>query len=440
MLNLKFSLRMKDILKDDYLKYENSLKEEIIKAFRINNNYITNEEFLKNFNFDIKKIDYEKDGYYLFSDISGNSLIHQTGLIYFQEASAMMPVNCIDIKEDAFVLDLCSSPGGKSLQILSRIKNGFLVCNEVDKSRIFSLYSNITRLGYNNYAILNDLPSKLELDFKECFDYILTDVPCSGEGMFRKDENAIKFWSEEHVLSCKKRDFKIIDSAINMLKNGGFLIYSTCTFSKEENEDVCEYIKNKGLIEVDVNDKIVSKTVSDLNLNKGRRFYPYLGYGEGQYMAVFKKDFGLVNEYNYSTEFKKNLVFENFLNKYLISKIDYRVINNKVYYIKKELKIKYSNVITRGVLLGEIKKDYFLPEHDFFKTFGKLFKLNYELNDLNMAKKYLKGEELYIDGLDGFGVFTYKNGIIGGFKAVNGRIKNYYPKSLRINLKEDFIF
>ena len=241
-LSKDFKDRMRDLLKDEYPDFEKAFIDgESYIAIRVNRKI---PESLKNIISNLEKVPWCPDGYYITKDIlDGKSPYHIGGYIYFQEPSAMSVVPVLSIEPGDFVLDLCAAPGGKATYAGELLKGeGLLVANEIVKKRATILSDNIERMGIENAVVTNENPKDLEDKFPEFFNKIIVDAPCSGEGMFRKEERAIEEWSIEHTKSCAVRQKLILDSAIKMLSPGGKLVYSTCTFSPLENEGVCDYI------------------------------------------------------------------------------------------------------------------------------------------------------------------------------------------------------
>ena len=242
-MNELFLERMKALLKEDYPAYVESLAMPAFRGFRVNPLKTTPERLFEYFKVKVKPSPFISNGFILEEeDRLGKSLVHKQGLIYMQEPSASTVVQLLDPKPGEMILDLCAAPGSKSTQIAEYMQQeGTLIVNEIDHKRSQVLLSNIERLGISNAIVTNASPEKLCPVLKNCMDKILVDAPCSGEGMFKKEDEAIKDWSEEHVLACALRQRKILDSAYEALKGGGILVYSTCTYSKEENEETVEY-------------------------------------------------------------------------------------------------------------------------------------------------------------------------------------------------------
>lgn len=434
MLNPIFLERMKEYLSDEYIDFYESFFKPNVRALRVNNHYISTSKFQKIFDFKIKKIPYIKNGFYLFEELkAGFHPLHHAGAFYMQDPSAMIPANAISLSDDAFVLDLCSAPGGKATEIASKIPKGCLIANEIDYKRSKILASNIERLGFNNVVVTNNKTEDFLRNFECCFDAIFIDAPCSGEGMFRKYPKGQELWSLDEVNICAARDKKIIDDAYKLLKKDGKLIYSTCTFSKEENEDIISYMSNKYDVEIlSINDSL-SSVMKKGFIDNTYRFYPHISEGEGQFLAVVKKKDGVVRTPKLA-KFTSNIKeFNDFRLKYLNDNI-FNLIKRKdtLFYQSTEFDLSTLNVVNYGVMLGETLKGRFVPNHQIFKAFSKSFNnyINFDFNDVNVYK-YLRGEQLFSCVNDGYGV-VFINGIaLGGFKANNNFLNNLYPKGLR---------
>ena len=225
---------------DEFLKFYNSSGEHY-RGLRVNTLKCSVEKLRDLLDFELKPAPFCSESFYIPNEITsfGNNPLHHAGAFYIQEPSASSAVTMLDVQEGDFVLDLCAAPGGKSTQIAAKLNSkGFLWSNEIVKNRANILLSNIERLGIRNATVSNAYPEVLCDRLAGCFDKVLVDAPCSGEGMFRKDSAAESEWSDEHVKSCAERQLKILNSAKKALKDGGVMVYSTCTFSVEENEGV----------------------------------------------------------------------------------------------------------------------------------------------------------------------------------------------------------
>ena len=437
---------MKEILGTDFEKFEAAFSEPPVRSFRVNTNKISKENFEKINPFGGEKIPYAENGFYFDCDGIGNHPYHHAGMIYIQEPSAMAAVACVEIQSDRNILDLCASPGGKSTQAAAKIPDGILVSNEIIPSRCKTLTGNIERMGYKNVITTCTDAKKLASLFGEVFDLVIVDAPCSGEGMFRKDENAQTEWSIENVLRCAERQHEILDEIKSVLKIGGLLLYSTCTFSLEENEkNVDRFLsenKNFELISVDENlkkftaDGINFDGCRTENISECRRFYPHLAKGEGQFFALMRKTDGSRIEELPQTalcEIPKNeqkIIFD-FLDETLTDydkKAVKKYKENFVYY-SSDFPVPYG-AFSCGVTIGSLQKNYIKPHHQFFSAMGKMFRQKIEL-DLEQAKKYIHGETVPCEFERGWCVVMTGGCPIGGAKAVGGTAKNHYPKGLR---------
>lgn len=432
MLNDDFVNRMKLMLKDDFNAFIKSYEDSPSRAIRVNKEKITVDDFLRIFPYETIKSELSEDCLYLKTDEKlGRSVFHHAGMIYLQEPSAMLPAYSYDFLDGIKILDLCASPGGKTSQLAVRNPHGLVVSNEINYKRAQVLASNIERQGYKNVIITNASPNELSSSIKGFFDLILVDAPCSGEGMFRKDEEAVKDWSLDLVSLNSKRQKEILDNAMIMLKENGILIYSTCTFSYQENEDNVSYLLENGFELIKPNDKTLRLTTFFDN-EYCRRFYPHIGLGEGQFFAVLRKKHEATQDYSLLKQKNK---LEKEVNDFLddnIEGIELNIIKVKDMYYHVPYSLALPNVISYGVALGNVVKGRFVPHHNFFTAFGNYFKnkLIVDYTD-HRVNKYLRGEEIDGDVSNGFGAIIVNGVSLGGFKSSNGRLKNYYPKGLR---------
>lgn len=245
MLPELFLKRMQDTLGDEYEEFVESLGKERYQALRLNTLKINSDQKSAaetDMPFNLTAVPWAENGYYYEkSDQPGKHPYHEAGVYYIQEPSAMAPVPMLEVKPGDRVLDLCAAPGGKSTQIAAALMGeGLLVCNEINPQRAKILSENIERMGVCNACVTNEAPEHLSEFFPEFFDKILVDAPCSGEGMFRKNEEACGEWSPENVEMCAARQDSILDEAAKMLRCGGRLVYSTCTFAEAEDEGSVE--------------------------------------------------------------------------------------------------------------------------------------------------------------------------------------------------------
>lgn len=446
-LPLEFQERMKNLLGAEYEDFLKSYDEKPVRAFRVNTDKISLEDFEKLNIFSTEKIPYVENGFYFDYDGIGNHPYHHAGMIYIQEPAAMVPVESIEINPDWKVLDLCAAPGGKSSQIKNKLgEKGVLVSNEIVPSRCKILTGNIERMGFKNVVTTCMNPHKLAKTFSESFDMIMVDAPCSGEGMFRKEEIAIDEWSPENVKMCAERQAEILDCAVKMLKSGGIIVYSTCTFSLEENEMMIDSFLQKypEFKIIPASEKVRENTADGIrfegckceNIHYARRCYPHKTKGEGQFVAVLhntNENFGTVSKNDIKKE-KIDKTVTDFLNDVLVSYDESNVImyNGNPVYFTPDFSVPRGAAFSCGVTIGEIRKNYIQPHHQFFMAMGKDFKRKIELSaDSDEIKKYLHGEEFNTDYPNGWAVVLVDGCTVGGVKISNGRAKNHYPKGLR---------
>ena len=445
-LPLEYKERMKSLLGDEYPLYENTLEQPPQKAFRINTKKIAVEDFLNCCDLAKEKIPYVENGFYLDSQKIGNHPLHHAGAIYVQEPAAMAPAECAPIEKGWKVLDMCAAPGGKSSQLKAKIgEDGVLVSNEIIPSRCKILTGNMERLGFKNVVTTCMDTEKLATVFPATFDMVMVDAPCSGEGMFRKEEKAVTEWSAENVKMCAARQINILENAAKTLKNGGYIVYATCTFSLEENEMVIdEFLQNHPEFEIlPVKNEIINSTRDGIrfdgckceNINYARRFYPHVSRGEGQFMALLhNKNEGENYDFNTRKNEKIDSCVFDFLDNVLESydKSQVTMYNGNPIYFTPDFEVKKGVAFSCGVNIGEVRKNYIQPHHQFFMAMGDKFKRKIELPlDSEDLRKYLHGEEINTDCENGWAVVTVCGCTVGGVKVVSGRAKNHYPKGLR---------
>lgn len=429
---------------------ESSHQGIIINKNKINTNLI--DKFTADFDLiNIDKYTYEirNKEYLLKNEKIGKNVFHHIGSFYVSEPSALRVIPKLDIKEDDIVLDLCAAPGGKSIQALMYLdekKGGMLYANEIISSRCKILSSNLERVGFSNVVILNSDAKTLSGKFNNYFDKIIIDAPCSGEGMFRKYPYAIDEWSLSNVNMCAKRQKEIVSDAISMLKDGGMFSYSTCTFEVKEDEEIRDYIlQNK-----------------NLSLVYEEKIFPFMNKGEGQYIAVFKKNGSAcsdrsVNKFVFKNRISsilskyKNIYFDfekTYLRKSLLSENKYLLLINDNLYLSNKIALELDDDILykNGILLGSINKNVFIPSHalsHYIESENFLNIIDFS-NDINNVDKYLKGLEITVNKneftnnntlINGYVLVCYNNLCIGlgklSIKEDKLIIKNHYPKGLR---------
>ncbi|MBS1761176.1 MAG: RsmF rRNA methyltransferase first C-terminal domain-containing protein [Bacteroidetes bacterium] len=387
-------------------------------------------------------------GYYLMSrpSFTFDPLFH-AGCYYVQEASSMFLEQAlkqsIDVTQPLRVLDLCAAPGGKSTHIQSLISDeSLLVSNEVIRSRASILKDNIIKWGCENVVVTNNDPKDFS-KLRGYFDVIVVDAPCSGSGLFRRDDEAINEWSENNVALCAQRQQRILADVWPALKKDGILIYSTCSYSQEEDEDIVKWLKQNYEVE-----QIALSIADEWNIVETEcscRFWPNKVKGEGLFMTVFRKK---SEEQTVNFKSKMNLLS---LTKAELSLVGEWVIDAEVSLLKNEntvyawpkqflndfqFLLQQLKVLYSGVKVGELMKNKLVPDHALAMSLMVAENIRHiELNEDN-AIAYLQRKEIHVvTDEKGWVLATYKDYPLGWMNILQSRINNYYPKELRI-LKE----
>lgn len=442
-----FKIRMKQLLEDEFDDFIKSYDEPKAQGIRVNTLKISIEDFKKLVPFELKgQIPWEKSNFYIEEKKPGKSPYHACGLYYLQEPSAMAVAAALGINKEDRVLDLCAAPGGKSTQAASYLSNsGLIVSNEIEPKRARILSENIERLGIKNAIVTNNSPKELLEHFRGYFDKIIVDAPCSGEGMFKKEDAAIEEWSIEKVIGCSKRQSSILNCASKMLRPNGYIVYSTCTFSIEENEKVIgEFLKENNDFELVNIEKNFGFTpgfdIYDNKVLKGAaRLFPHRVKGEGHFIALLHKKDGIdinIKQINFNIKKADIKDYLNFCNENLNITIDDNlyISGEKLYSLPKGIcEIKGLRVLRGGLHLGELKKNRFEPNHSLamalkIEDVKKYIDLRVNSKEL---LSYLKGETIVNSDIEGWCLVNVDGYSIGWGKASKGIIKNHYPKGLR---------
>ena len=448
MIPEKFLLRMKELLGEDFDAFANALERPSVRAVRVNTTKTTVDTVLSECELGLTPIPYTEVGFILRdAEGIGNGAAHHAGMYYVQDPGAMATVSALEVKEGWWVLDTCAAPGGKSSQLASLIgESGFILSNEYVPKRAKIIVSNLERLGIRNAIVTSLDTAEFPKMFSEVFDLVLCDAPCSGEGMFRKSDEAIEDWSEENVRNCAERQAMILGNSACTVKVGGYLLYSTCTYSREENEDtVAAFLNTHPDFELcEVRPELIHATRDGIGegMEKTRRFYPHVSEGEGQFIALMKRVSGdgmstiLYKEETKAPSKDEASAVRKFFTENLTEIPDGRLIKQGDYIalISHGCPVPKKSVFMPGVIVGEVTKGLLFPHHQFFSAYGRLFKRQENLGkgDPRVAK-YLRGEEIEAveikDG--GWCAVSYLGATVGGGKMSGGRIKNHYPKGLR---------
>lgn len=434
----QFDARMKSLLKDEYDDFKKALLEKPVKGLYLNRNKKNVERVLEEQYIEHHPI--VENGYLYDENYHpGRSAYFLAGLYYIQEPSAMLVADALPIEPDDFVLDMCAAPGGKSCEIASRLTGeGVLIANDIEASRARILSENIERFGLDNTIVTNVDPMRFTKQFQDAFDKIVLDAPCSGEGMFRKLEQAVDTWSEDKVLECAHIQKNLLKGAYDMLKQGGMVIYSTCTYSYEENEAMVHYAVDELGFEL----LPLSKShglCPGVDLDEVVRCYPHHYRGEGHFIALLRKPGNsprkVVRPMKPQVSPADLKVLKAFYQETLNKKVPAYIIENNGHLcaIKKNFpELKGIRVLRNGLYLGEVRKNRFIPSYSLALTLTKEdVKRSYDYScDSEEIKKYIHGETLEGTGNKGFGVI-FVDGYPLSFYKESNQVKNLFPKGLR---------
>ncbi|MBR6595643.1 MAG: RsmF rRNA methyltransferase first C-terminal domain-containing protein [Oscillospiraceae bacterium] len=428
MLPEAFLERMKNQLGEEYEAFLLSLERPRAVALRYNP--------LKGeapaMDFAQANVPWEMLGFYYDPDARpGLHPYHEAGVYYLQEASAMAPVALLDPQPGEKVLDLCAAPGGKTTQIAGRMKGeGFLLCNEINPKRAKILSRNIERMGVSNALVTNEHPERLAARFPGFFDRVLVDAPCSGEGMFRKEEAAVTDWSQETVEMCARRQTEILHSAVQMLKPGGRLVYSTCTFAPEEDEmAVAAFLESHPEFTPEILDAPWFDTVE----NGGHRLWPHKLLGEGHFAAVLRKTGGDAGDIAPMTGEKLPKEWTSFAKDLKITLPEGKAVffGQNLFWAPAELPdMKGLKVMRPGLELGEVKKGRFEPAHAlalWLKDCANTVSFPAESQEI---REYMHGNVLS-GCVRGWCLVKAGDYSLGWAKGDGSTLKNHYPKGLR---------
>ena len=377
-------------------------------------------------------VPWEPEGFYYDPETRpGLHVYHEAGVYYLQEASAMAPVALLDPKPGERVCDLCAAPGGKTTQIAGRmLGQGFLVCNEINPKRAKILSRNIERMGVANALVTNEHPETLASRFPGFFDRVLVDAPCSGEGMFRKEEAAVTDWSQETVQMCARRQREILDSAARLVRPGGRLVYSTCTFAPEEDEEtVAAFLE----AHPEFTPEPVEAPWFVPGENASYRMWPHKLLGEGHFAAVLRKTQGESGEVPACPGEKCPKAWESFAKELDITLPEGKAVSfgQSLYWAPMELpELNRLKVLRPGLELGTERKGRFEPAHAlalWLKTCAVTESFPPESPEM---KAYLHGD-VVPSGKKGWCLVQTGGYAIGWGKGDGSVLKNHYPKGLR---------
>lgn len=443
---------------EETLLLEHACEEEAVKALRLNplkkaaagGTDLVSEMKLE-------KLSYEEDGYLFDPEcVPGRRPFHDAGAYYIQDPGAMIPGAILRsggyLKEGMKVLDLCASPGGKSTQAASAMAGkGILFSNEIVKNRCAVLSGNIERMGITNAVVLNESPERLSERFPGYFDIVIVDAPCSGEGLFRKNSDAVSQWSRENVNMCAGRQESILEDAYTCLKSGGILLYSTCTFERAENEDRVSGLIAKHPEMKLLNTDFFKEKAEGLRDGFGScrdavRVWPMYFNGEGHFAALLEKEGSTADllppgGYEPSSDVKNRKALDEFLSETLTeeaaalitsAKDRFRLFGDNLFIMPADTPALSGLKVARcGLHIGTFKKDRFEPAHALALVLGEGdVRLSKRVGE-DEAESFVKGMTLSGEG-KGWCLISVGGYSLGWGKVSGGIIKNHYPKGLRI--------
>ncbi len=473
-----FAERMKEMLGEEYAAFVASYDKPVRKALRVNTLKSGFAAFEESAPFDLERVPWAEHGYYYsVEERPGKHPFHEAGVYYMQEASAMAVGALSGVKPGDAVLDLCAAPGGKSTQVATMLQGeGYLVSNEIHPERARILSQNIERMGIRNAIVTNADSGALALRFPATFDVVIVDAPCSGEGMFRKEEQAIPNWSVENTLLCGERQDEILDNAAVMVADGGTLVYSTCTFAPVENEgSIGRFLKRHEEFEVvDMVARLGAETMQKYGFAGGHpewmaeeeregiseeraasikgtiRLWPHLLQGEGHYLAVLHKrgeKYARRPETVSAMRDRTALgLWKDFCKETLVEepKGTPVLFGSELYLLPVPMELKRLKVVRPGLHLGTVKKNRFEPSHALAMALNPeevVRRVELSPDEAEIAA-FLRGESpripeerVLLGGnggkAKGWTLVTTDGYSIGWGKMAGGMLKNHYPKGLR---------
>ena len=456
-----FEERMKDMLGDEFAAYLASYENVRQYGLRINPLKISGKELEETGYFHLQQIPWVRDGFfYQEEDQPARHPFYAAGLYYLQEPSAMTPASRLKIEPGERVLDLCAAPGGKATALGAALQGkGVLVANDISNARAKALLKNLEIFGIANAFVTNDIPGKLAENFEGFFDKVLVDAPCSGEGMFRKDPAVMKTWNPERPEYFAKLQRDILKNAVRMLRPGGLLLYSTCTFAPVENEGsvswLLENYPEMELLEIEPYEGFSRGNPvwgnGDIRLEKCVRIWPHKMKGEGHFLALMKKQ-GQPDMVQQPSSVRPDANTRKWLELFLEEiglqtlggkAFDWNRVEtrgDKVYYLPPvNTGFRGLTFLRNGLYLGDLKKNRFEPSQPFALALHKndvKAVISLPVADSRLTR-YLKGETLLIEegearGKKGWHLLCAEGYPLGFGKLVNGTLKNKYPAGWRV--------
>ena len=448
---------MKLLLQEDYERFLESYALPLRRGLRVNTNKISLEDFLSLFPHQLTPSPFAENSFYLDDEHkAGSDPLHHAGMYYMQEPSATSAVSVLSPQKGERILDLCAAPGGKSTQIATAIGEvGLLWSNEFIPSRARILQQNLERWGMRSVVVSSKDTTPLCDGLRDYFDAVLVDAPCSGEGMFRKEPQALSDWSIDNIKLCAERQDIILNNAAKAVKSGGRIVYSTCTFAPEENEGtICRFLLNHPEFELETIDAkwgcpgysadrvlpFCSEATDTIDLTKCRRIFPFHG-GEGHFIALLRKRQGEFDSIPTTYEYKEKDVHgaaaEALYDECFSDRPQgyFATFGDQVRLLPYHLPdCKNLGVLSAGVSVATICKNRLEPTHSIYlasKSDNCKQRIELSLDDPKLIA-FLHGEEISCENQIGWTAVCIGKVPVGFGKASNGKLKNRYPKGLRL--------
>ena len=439
-----FLSMMQDLLQDEFADYLKSFEKPSFNGLRVNTLKISVTDFLKIAPFKLRPIPWTNDAFYIENkEEASKHPYYQAGLYYLQEPSAMLPAETLNINEGDLVLDTCAAPGGKSTKLACKLnRTGLLVSNDISASRAFALLKNLELFGSENIYVLAEDLHNLSTNFSNYFDSILIDAPCSGEGMFRKDPEMFKGYLKKDRTTYLAIQEDIITIAYQLLKDGGELVYSTCTFDPQENEGIIAKLLSKfpnaELIDIPLYPGFKKGLIyNGFDISKAVRLYPHLIEGEGHFCCHIKKIGNKLSskEAIFKDDKIKNEEFQEFFKLLDFGKDHHlKTIKDDVYLLPNiPFSDNHLRVLRSGLKIGSLQKGRFRPSQALALSLNKdnyPYCINLQKDDIRV-QKYLKGETIDVNDFcchNGYNLVLVDGYPLGFANIKNGVFKNAIEK------------
>lgn len=412
-----FIERSKQYFKDDFDEFIKLIDEKPTSGFFLNEKKADAATILSMVDFDYEPFLLNSKSFKTKNEAIGKSKAYELGLVYPQDNESSLPAFLFDNQKVHLAIDLCAAPGGKTINAINRLSSDVMfISNDISNKRASILSNNLERMGFDNCLITNLKPSYLAEKYQEMFDLVILDAPCSGEGMIRKYPEILDTYSLANIKALADTQSSLLEDAYKLLNRGGQLVYSTCTFALEEDEDQVKSFLDKH---------------EDMKLVGDFKKVSFLDGCEGQFMALFEKQGDLEFKKYKAKKAVKNKVVDSFIKDNIDIEDYYLYSHDNNYYLSLIPMLDINGGIVRsGIYLGELKKDRFEPSYNLYRANRLKFKYQYDLNEMEYDK-FVKGESLPVDLANHYYQITYQGFPLAYGKCSNNELKNKYPKGLR---------